>query len=388
MNQETISDALNLLSDDIIGETDGLRQKKRTRSRGKKLAVAACAALVLLAGIRMLPRQAPETLPELPKLSITYDKNGGMGYEGYMAFDISELVSGNPWEETAKSSTLPVYRNKLAVDEHFQVSGADSGKMRELLLEIAGKLGLDTNSLTIQDDGFGDGTQKGISEEMVIRTEGVEIRVNQALTATVIFDPAAALPDGYNFHTYASYADMEQVAQYLRGAYRDLIGMEDPRVSMDGGDYDIFLRQAYQIAFFDASGEKASQIVNYNLNWVRFSCDDAGKLWMIRINRPDLSEKMGDYPIITVDQAEALLETGSYITNVPYEMPGMEYVEKVELVYRTEIREEYFMPYYRFYVELPQEARENGLKVYGAYYVPAVEAEYISNMPVWDGGFN
>ena len=46
------------------------------------------------------------------------------------------------------------------------------------------------------------------------------------------------------------------------------------------------------------------------------------------------------------------------------------------------------MPYYRFYVELPDMERENGLKTYGAYYVPAVKGEYISNMPVWEGTFN
>lgn len=46
------------------------------------------------------------------------------------------------------------------------------------------------------------------------------------------------------------------------------------------------------------------------------------------------------------------------------------------------------MPYYRFLVELPQEARENGLKSYGAYYVLAVEEEYLTGLPVWDGSFN
>ena len=31
---------------------------------------------------------------------------------------------------------------------------------------------------------------------------------------------------------------------------------------------------------------------------------------------------------------------------------------------------------------------DDGLKAYGAYYVPAVESAYISDMPVWDGSFN
>ena len=79
---------------------------------------------------------------------------------------------------------------------------------------------------------------------------------------------------------------------------------------------------------------------------------------------------------------------GNYITTVPYEMPGGEYICKVELVYRVSHRDEYFMPYYRFYVEMPEGELENGLKDYGAYYVPAVDRAYLTGMPVWDGGFN
>ena len=32
--------------------------------------------------------------------------------------------------------------------------------------------------------------------------------------------------------------------------------------------------------------------------------------------------------------------------------------------------------------------RENGLKTYGAYYVPAIADEYIIDMPVYEGHFN
>ena len=73
------------------------------------------------------------------------------------------------------------------------------------------------------------------------------------------------------------------------------------------------------------------------------------------------------------------------MTSVPFEIPGEEFVKKVELIYRTEGYDEYYMPYYRFYVEIPEAELENRLKTYGAYYVPAVESSYISDMPVWDG---
>ncbi len=97
---------------------------------------------------------------------------------------------------------------------------------------------------------------------------------------------------------------------------------------------------------------------------------------------------MGDYPIISAEEAKKLLLNKNYITTVPNEFPGESYIAKTELVYRTGAHEKYFMPYYRFYVELPAAEREGGMKTYGAYYVPAVLGSYISNMPVWDGSFN
>ena len=49
------------------------------------------------------------------------------------------------------------------------------------------------------------------------------------------------------------------------------------------------------------------------------------------------------------------------------------------------------MPYYRFFIRLRDSeatGSELGLKNYGVFYVPAVESEYLTEMPVWDGTFN
>lgn len=181
---------------------------------------------------------------------------------------------------------------------------------------------------------------------------------------------------------------MAAAAEYLKTEYKDFIGFENPQVNIHGGGYNIYARQMYYIEFFDAGGNDTEQIINYNFNRAAFYCDDEGNLTMARIYQPDLSKKVGDYPIISLAQAGEMLSKGNYLTSVPYEMPGPEYVRKVELIYRRGELEEYYMPYYRFYAELPEEERENGLKDYGAYYVPAVESTYISNMPTWDGSFN
>lgn len=95
---------------------------------------------------------------------------------------------------------------------------------------------------------------------------------------------------------------------------------------------------------------------------------------------------MGDYPIIDAAEARELLKQGHFLTTAPADFPGLEYVRRLELIYRHGW-EATLIPYYRFYVELPEMAKGER-KTFGAYYVPAVEGRYIENMPLWDGSFN
>lgn len=223
--------------------------------------------------------------------------------------------------------------------------------------------------------------------KLLAEENGFRIEVDQTMTATIFFAPAQSLPEKYHFTYHSSYEDILSTAEYLKQKYKDLIGIDNPQINVYGGNYNDQLEQTYSIEFFDANGSETEQILNYNFNRIAFYCDDSGNLFMVRIHQPDLSQKAGDYPIITSEKAEELLASGNYITNVPDEMPGLEYVSKVELVYHSETYDTYFMPYYCFYVELPGK-EENGLKTYGTYYVPAVRGDYISNMPTWNGDFN
>ena len=108
MNAEHISDALNLLDDDIIDGANALRGKKKRPDAGwpKWIAAAACLVLAACAGAGLLHtgRDQPQTrtadLPQLP-LSEEVIHPNGMGYEGQMAFDPAELVNANPWTEEA-----------------------------------------------------------------------------------------------------------------------------------------------------------------------------------------------------------------------------------------------------------------------------------------------
>lgn len=408
MNAQHISDALDQLDDELLDEANALRDSPRRRTgRLKWIGAAACLALAAAVGAGLLhtgrdaPRfnpPEPAGLPLLP-LSVEVTNPGGMGYEGYLAHDVSELVSGSPWEETDSFQTLPVYRNPV----EYAGAGAPAANinldaMGARALEVASRLGIEVE---IQDNAPTEEEIAAVREklgeipegyfdqtEVTARGDGVEITVMADLAASICFEPALELPEEYNFGYHAPYGDMRKAADYLLGQYRGLLAMDDPQVRVVDGDYTFAGEQMYGIIAFDGAGDKTRQLLNYSFARARFSCDDEGRLWFIRLGGADLSQKAGDYPVITPKAAKKLLAEGRYITNVPYELPGAEYVRGVELLYLTGRLEEYFMPYYRFLVELPEEARENGLNTYGAYYVPAVEEAYLTGLPVWDGRFN
>jgi hypothetical protein len=433
MRKEQISDALNLLDDAILEETDRLRNREGRKRAGSLWKWAAAAAGLLLAACAgwIIMEQKQNQTGEDSSLYASHDPEGkqepdtkdtgetglpmlsmaeigeeeAAGYEGIRVHDISELVNTNPWDEALGISSLPVYENVLSYDENYIVQGGDFHKMREFLLEIAGSLGLEEESLTITDDVPDEETKQIITEKLEMggdtvpegyfnptkltgEAEGLKIEVNQAMTATVSFEPAVSLPEEYRFTHYAAYGELAETAEYLEKEYADFIGMEHPAANIYGGSYNIYLQQSYWIEFYDRAEDMVQRIINYNFNRTAFYCDDQGRLYLARSFRPDLSRMVGEYPIITAEEAKELLRKGNYITTAPYEMPGEEFIGKVELVYRAGEREKYYMPYYRFYVELPEAAMDDGLKAYGAYYVPAVESAYLSDMPVWDGSFN
>ncbi|MBQ2758815.1 MAG: hypothetical protein IJE93_03520, partial [Clostridia bacterium] len=147
----------------------------------------------------------------------------------------------------------------------------------------------------------------------------------------------------------------------------------------------------WYVSFYENSSDLSDAVINYNFNRIFFYSDDNGELCQISFSGIGTREKIGDYPIIDEQEALALLIDGKYITSVPEKFPGRDFVKKVELVYRNTNRDEIFMPFYKFYVQADitnASSSELGLVDFGIYYVPAVEGEYIENMPQRDSIFN
>ena len=256
MKSEILLQAIGKIDDELIANAGEIRSKNRIKMWLSCGAVAACIALVVFAGSVAGWFSPIESSPELPMLTISED-SGGMGFEGYMAYDISELVNANPWSEDAKLSTLPVFKSKLYRDENMNMRGMDFEAMRAMLLDTAERLGMDTDNLVITDDtpsaemqaatvekfaSMGEEVPDGYFDptSLIVEQDGIRIEVVPAMNAIITFDPAKVFPNGLGFHYYSPYEDVEKTAEYIKEEYKELLNMYNPITDINGGDYNIY----------------------------------------------------------------------------------------------------------------------------------------------------
>lgn len=386
MMSEQFSDVLGELSDRVILEANEVRCGiiKKTAKTKRRLylhvAAAMVASLTVTVGLTIIWNKVNPTLqqnPELPKLSCELN-NEGCGFEGYMAFDISELVNANPWDEGQGITVLPIYKNNVTYDENG---------IRELIYDAAKKMNIAEVNEIKKNRYFPGRWESDMGDFVISAEEDGSVQIEYIVNKKI--------PDEYVFNNESSREELKKLSEHIEKKYDDFIDMQSPTLNIYGGDYDIYGEQRYKLSYYDKSGDIVEQILNYNLKQLSFlPGGDNNSLWFIRYKHPNLTVKMGDYPVITEKEAEQLMEEGYYASSAPYEFPGKNYIAKVELVYLYENYNEYIMPYFKFYVELPEESKKcdvnvkNGMKCFGAYYVPAVDGRYITNMPMYNGEFN
>ncbi|MBR2640570.1 MAG: hypothetical protein IKD39_08425 [Oscillospiraceae bacterium] len=410
MKAEDISEAMNNINEDFVVSADERRKPKVRKSAWVKwVSAAAAIAVICFAGAKLFyndpivyaPEDDPiapppyENEPEygasLPILEYIESSSNAYGFEGYMAYDISELENGNPWNEKMVLKTLPVFRNNSFNEIGIAYPGIGEEAMLKKLGELTGGAQNATEYTYIGDYTSGTGIPDDFvtSIEAVFGNSTIEIQSNGGVVVKYNGFDGEELPKDISFtHTETSEGEAFETIRYLYENYGDIIGIPEATF-VTSKEYTFSGEEIRDYRIYDFSGDEISDMLNFAFNEVQLAPNDEGKLMLIRINdKLSCAEKIGDYPIISPDEAKDMLLDGGYITTVPFEMPGEKYIEKVELIYRSGIGENIWMPYYRFLVELPEMAQENGLKNFGAYYVPAVEPEFITGLPLWNGSFN
>ena len=209
---------------DVIGDTDEnlvpeLTANKKKSSIFKWTAFGGVCAAAVIAGMILLPKMnhhdnntSPySTLPQGSNESAKSGevkiksnvKFGGMGFEGLMAYDISELDTPNPWNPDLTISSLPVYRNLSYTDLGMSVYLSEA-QMQEIAHNTASalKVAVDDTKVTYVKDFV----QLGAYDDVLNRVFSVDAKCSDKTTITVRGDgnirvsfEEKSLPSAYNF---------------------------------------------------------------------------------------------------------------------------------------------------------------------------------------------
>lgn len=388
--------ALSEVSEEYIPSVEPKGSRLNRTAVCSGLFLAAMAALILLSHIASA----------LPVIS-PYIVFGEMGYESFMAYDISEITTGNPWNPDIELTALPVFKNLSYVypigREGF-LTYLTENQLAAMAEETANALGVKITSTNVQSIIRARGSKAGIDDTLAqtpylfksvcdgtpLGVGEIKINIYGNGDIEIFFDGRLAIPDEYS-------ADEEAKIKYVIQRFPDLFRFESP-VIYSRAERNIYGELFASYYCYDGSEDYADAIVNYNLSSAFIYVGDASSSVIHTGTFLSAAEYLGDYPIISANEAQELLLDGKYITTVD-ELDlkdgriSADEIRKIDLIYMTGFVE-YYQPYYRFYIEMGDEEwyrerqRPEGLKEYGVFYVPAVRGEYLTDFTLWDGTFS
>ena len=331
---------------------------------------------------------------ELPLFSAGMDfGEGGSGG----CSEITADIYSNSWRENISVSTLPVFKNQNCVDEDgFASLPFDSirGELVRQMKTAAEALGAEMNENDITDDRrtkeqirdfisiYGTEDSDGISDtntdatRISVETERLRIIVDRSFH-TYIWYHHDSRPD--KVYRCGNYEETMQTAEQLRLDYPGIFaaaGIKNPvpHITSTGTG------SGFNITFYEAGSDPEQDIVNSGICYVNFYGFDDMKLDGIHIQRHDmLSEYLGDYPLLTVEEAAEQLKSGNFYCSDPRsEDVYPDGYSAVALQYSFGQHSQYFCPYYIFYVKIPYEPKDrDNTEYYSVFLVPAVRPEYL-----------
>ena len=309
-------------------------------------------------------------------LTILPEKGEGMGFEGVCYFDESEFEIGYLSAENSKFDTLPVYKNGVFAEGG--IPGTLPKEEREKKIrDAATALGLE--NVSFEEAGYTGGRQTNA------KAEGVSFACYGDGTLSIFFDTPLKLSEKYRDldQDTSSEEVLKEMLLDLAEQYSDLFQMEAPQVLIEADrSFDGTMGRRFYL--FDAGEDDVQDLLNSAFRLVQIGFSSSEGVHVIHLNDYLVgAEKIGDYPLISVDHAKELLSEGKYFTSVPYDVDFEKDIVRCELTYKVSFAQEVLIPYYRFWVEIRDPGlnfagSEIGLKTFGAFYVPAVAEEYLA----------
>ncbi|MBR0114339.1 MAG: hypothetical protein IJM11_04065 [Firmicutes bacterium] len=374
MKGEYLINSIGDIKDEFIKEAE---PAKRRRKKNYLAAAAACicvitAGVLTLGQLKENSNEQTREINGLPIIPVTDLYSEGMGYEGLIEKDPDQLFTGHPGQTHSNISALPVFRSGIYDEALVGVpTGLDKKEMKKRLRKKVQALGISAAGLKISTDEYHASASFDLGKITVSRDGSTSVVIN------------AQIPDAGNGHD-------KDFIEMIAGSYSEFFGLEKIRI-IESIDLSFEGKENRQYTVCSDTDDVGSAIISACMQYGRIAwLEDTGELILWSIDSLTEAEKMGDYPLLTEEEARNKLLEGEYLTTVPSEMPGEDHIVMTELVYRGGVTEEYFIPWYRFWVELTssnsvgcvnETAEELGLRTFGAYYVPAVRDEYLAVKP-------
>ncbi len=399
---ERLLQQLGDVNDKFIAEANPKPKKSRIKWAVIGAMGTAAAGVIIWQGVKNIPDKKPEKLVsetkkygeiiefpentgELEIIRTTDPGGGGMGFEGFMAYDVSTLLDGNPSRENCEFTELPVFiepSNEIYSHGNLPVYTMD--EMEERLKDVAGLL---------TDEEFTPVDRHPNDDYYKAKAGNIELSMYSYSSRIYIeFENSVDLPPEYDICNTTDKDHAERSLEYLGEKYRDVIRMDNPTPTVFT-DFDIYNEPLTTFALYDNSEDPLTALINYNLRKVYFY--GGRKLSTISIyNNYDYKEFAGMYPVISYDEAYEKLISGDYYTTVwdEHYLPDGINTDEIfftGIEYNRTNDYKYTLPYYRFLIELHPERTgdmklADGMREFGAYYVPAVSPDYlvIENMDV------
>ncbi len=388
---EKIVDALGGIDDRYVLECLPLLFAKPRHHLRNWLLAAACLAICALAVPKVWPNlseyfqkpspivqpvepddpsreEADPPLPDLPMLTLGTEFVGqGQNIQDTQGDNrVEQLQLGGLRDMDALPETLPVYQNAYPENEAGMYVGwePDFEAMEATLREAAKRIGLDADEI-----------MRGITSVHTGGATGSWISVDVQGNISILLQTPLLLPEGCGNETAES---AENAAAYLLQTYGDQLEMEQPAAAVLGGSG--IENRSYEICIYDSAGTQEEQLVSQAFRSVVFDLEDSTGITHLTVNRRQLGEKLGDYPILSPDEAERLLLEGYGMTSV-WDIPENLEVEAMSVIYLNMSWFDCYMPFYQFLV--PTDTAMGGIQAYATIYLPAVGPTYISDNRFW-----
>ena len=370
---------------------------------GKILALTAVFALSALALSAILPKENAQITPQLYNSSgytkadardispmgvkaisammvpYTFSQEG-MGFEGYIVKDISELYKNPPADAQSISGSLKVY-------ESIPMSDQQTFALAESLLRSIGK---DAESaekeytwqVPIYHEDIWAGNVSRKTAEYIPPQEDSFL-----YSASYTFDGGRleVYPGRARAHLIVSVPedlpDDRSLLDWAKEFCKEL-GLENPE-GYSYTDYTFSGEPHTSRYVYDNTGDTSDRLFAHsltNISIYEYPESDKVGIWIYLPAYKDGRQM----PAITVNQALGLLYSGDYYTSRPKDITDESTVVMAELVYldacydvKTCQKSGYSIPFYKFYVQLENQddLTPDGFVTYCTYYVPAIHPD-------------